>query len=275
VTSTSEIARYADELLDALDRNALIQPITERDQSFDEAAAYQVNAELFRRRVARCEQPIGRKIGFTNRTIWPEYGVYTPMWAHVYDTTVQSFDGNAGSQKIGHLAQPRIEPEILLHFKRSPLGAKTEAEILDCIDWIAHSVEIVQSHFPDWKFKAADTAAAFGLHGALMVGPPTPIAELGTPEELIATLRTFKIALSRNGEVQAHGGGFNVLDSPLLAFAHLQTALERLPQFEPVQAGEIVTTGTLTAALPINPGETWSTELDGIGLEGLRVTFER
>ena len=99
MTSTNDTDRYADELLDALDRNALIQPITERDQSFDEAAAYRVNAELFRRRVARGEQPIGRKIGFTNRTIWPEYGVYTPMWAHVYDTTVQFFDGNSGSQK--------------------------------------------------------------------------------------------------------------------------------------------------------------------------------
>jgi 2-oxo-3-hexenedioate decarboxylase len=273
VTNTNDAERYTDELLDALDQNALIQPITERDQSFDEAAAYRVNAELFRRRVARGEKPIGRKIGFTNRTIWPEYGVYSPMWAHVYDTTVQFFDGNSGSQKIGHLAQPRIEPEILLHFKRSPVGAKTEAEILEYIDWIAHSVEIVQSHFPDWKFKAADTAAAFGLHGALMVGPQTPISQLGTPEELIETLRTFKIALSRNGEVQARGGGFNVLDSPLLAFAHLQTALESLPQFEPVQAGEIVTTGTLTAALPINPGETWSTAFDGIGLEGLRIEF--
>ena len=65
----------------------------------------------------------------------------------------------------------------------------------------------------------------------------------------------------------------NVLDSPLLAFAHLQRVLEGLPQFEPVQAGEIVTTGTLTAALPIEPGHTWSTELDGIGLDGLRIEF--
>ena len=169
----------ATELLDALDRNVLIEPITDRDPAFDEAAAYQVNAELFRRRCARGEQPIGRKIGFTNRTIWPEYGVYTPMWAHVYDTTVTFFEGNSGAIEIGHLAQPRIEPEILLHFKSSPAGARTEAEILECIDWIAHSVEIVQSHFPDWKFKAPDTAAAFGLHGALMVGPPRPISELG------------------------------------------------------------------------------------------------
>ena len=265
--------QLATELLDALDRNVLIEPITDRHPDFDEADAYRVNAELFRRRAARGEKPIGRKIGFTNRTIWPEYGVYTPMWAHVYDTTVQFFEGNGGTQKIGHLAQPRIEPEILLHFKDSPVGAKTEAEILECIDWIAHSVEIVQSHFADWKFKAADTAAAFGLHGALMVGPPRPIADLGTPEDLIAKLRTFNIALSKNGEVQARGGGFNVLDSPLLAFAHLQTVLEGLPQFEPVQAGEIVTTGTLTAAMPIEPGQTWSTEFDGIGLDGLRIQF--
>lgn len=263
----------ATELLDALDRNGRIQPITDRYPDFDEAAAYRVNAELFRRRTARGEKPIGRKIGFTNRTIWPEYGVYTPMWAHVYDTTVQFFAGNDGAQAIGHLAQPRIEPEILLHFKTSPAGARTEAEILACIDWIAHSVEIVQSHYPDWTFKAADTAAAFGLHGALMVGPPRPVADLGTPEELIALLRTFTIALSRDGEIQARGGGANVLDSPLLAFAHLQTVLAGLPQFEPVQAGEIVTTGTLTAALPIEPGQSWSTEFQGLGLEGLSIQF--
>jgi 2-oxo-3-hexenedioate decarboxylase len=273
VTTNTKIDAYATELLDALDRNVLIEPITDRHPAFDEAAAYEVNAELFRRRCARGEQPIGRKIGFTNRTIWAEYGVYTPMWAHVYDTTVTFFEGNGGSLEIGHLAQPRIEPEILVHFKSAPAGAKTEAEILECVDWIAHSVELVQSHFPGWKFKAADTAAAFGLHGALMVGPPRPIRELGDPAGLIAKLRTFTIALARNGEVQARGGGANVLDSPLLAFAHLQTTLEGLPQFEPVQAGEIVTTGTLTAALPIEAGETWSTEFDGLGLEGLRIEF--
>jgi 2-oxo-3-hexenedioate decarboxylase len=273
VATDARTDQYATELLDALDRNLQIEPITSRDPSFDDAAAYQVGAELFRRRCARGENPLGRKIGFTNRTIWPEYGVYTPMWAHVYDTTVTFFDGPEGSLKIGHLAEPRIEPEILLHFKSSPAGAKTEAEILECIDWIAHSIEIVQSHFPAWKFVAADTAADFGLHGALIVGPKCPVEGLGSPADLIQTLRTFRVALSRDGQVQAEGGGFNVLDSALLAFAHLQTVLEGLPQFEPVQAGEIVTTGTLTAALPIQAGQTWSTAFDGLGVSGLKVLF--
>ena len=269
-TATIPVDAIATELLDALDRNVQIQPFTERYPDFDNAAAYRVNAEVFRRRVARGESPIGRKIGFTNRTIWPEYGVYEPMWAHVYDTTVTFFEGNSGTQAIGHLAEPRIEPEVLLHFKSAPAGARTEAEILECVDWIAHSVEIVQSHFPGWKFKAPDTAAAFGLHGALMVGPRRPVGEF---DELVAKLRTFRIALARNGEVQVRGGGANVLDSPLLAFAHLQSLLEGLPQFEPVRPGEIVTTGTLTAALPIQAGETWSTEFSGLDLEGLRIQF--
>ena len=75
----------ATELLAALDGNTLIAPITARDPDFDEEAAYRVSAEILRRRRARGERPIGRKIGFTNRTFWPEYGVFTPIWAHVYD----------------------------------------------------------------------------------------------------------------------------------------------------------------------------------------------
>jgi len=269
-TATDATDAIATELLDALDRNVQIRPITDRLPEFDNAAAYDVGAEILRRRMARGETPIGRKIGFTNRTIWPEYGVYTPMWAHVYNTTVTFFEDSSGTQPIGHLAEPRIEPEVLLHFKRAPAGARDEAEILDCIDWIAHSVEIVQSHFPSWKFKAPDTAAAFGLHGALIVGPRRPVNEF---DDLIYKLRTFTIALARNGEVRARGGGANVLDSPLLALAHLLRELENLPRFEPVQAGEIVTTGTLTAALPIASGEVWSTELSGLALNGLSIQF--
>jgi 2-oxo-3-hexenedioate decarboxylase len=42
----------------------------------------------------------------------------------------------------------------------------------------------------------------------------------------------------------------------------------------PLAAGEIVTTGTLTRAFPVSAGATWTTELNGIALDGihLRVT---
>ena len=260
----------ATELVDALDRSRLIQPITTRDPAFGAEAAYEVAAEILRRRRSRGEHPIGRKIGFTNRSIWPEYGVDMPIWAHVYDSTVTFLEGASGSVAIGHLAQPRIEPEIVLHFKSSPGFTTDEEQLLSCIDWIAHGCEVVQSHFPDWKFKVADTIAAFGLHGALVVGPKKPVPELA---EVVAKLRSFTIAMARGGTVQTRGGGANVLDTPLLAAAHLVSVLKDQPQFEPIRAGEIVTTGTLTAPLPIRAGQIWSTEFSGIELEGLRLQF--
>jgi len=57
--------------------------------------------------------------------------------------------------------------------------------------------------------------------------------------------------------------------------SHLADTLGKQARFAPVQAGEIVTTGTLTARQPVSPGETWATMLDGIDLPGLSITFAR
>ena len=39
----------------------------------------------------------------------------------------------------------------------------------------------------------------------------------------------------------------------------------------PIAAGEVVTTGTRTDAMPVKPGETWSTVFAGTDLEGLTL----
>src|SRR5919202_3820453 len=93
----------ATELLAALDGGRTIDAITGRDPDFQSVSAYAVSAEILRRRRARGETPIGRKIGFTNRGIWAEYGVSAPMWAHVYGTTVTYLDEPAARVRIEHL----------------------------------------------------------------------------------------------------------------------------------------------------------------------------
>jgi len=260
----------AAELRDAFVSGRSIASFTSRDPSFDLARAHAVAASLHRARLARGERPVGRKIGFTNRNLWAEYGVHEPIWGYVYDTTLSVAAGGRADLAIGRLLEPRIEPEIVLHFARTPPVTRDEAAILACIDWIAHGFEIVQSPFPGWKFKAADTIAAGGLHAALVVGSPMPVASI---PDCARQLREFHVALARNGTVEAEGTGANVLDSPLLAFAHLAEGLAHTPQFPPVEAGEVVTTGTLTAALLVTPGEIWSTSLAGIDLAGLEIAF--
>ena len=261
---------HAETILDAADSRRLIGRLTDGDPSLDEDGAYAIAWDVHARRRERGERPVGRKIGFTNRSIWAEYGVWAPIWSHVYDSTVHHAPDGDAHLAIGHLLQPRIEPEIQLHFSRTPPATRDEEALLESIDWIAHGFEIVQSVYPDWKFTKEDAIAAFALHGALVVGRPVAVRDI---DDCAAKLRSFTISLSRDDGRTVRGGGANVLDSPLLAFAHLAETLATQARFAPVQAGEIVTTGTLTAALPVSPGQRWTTVLDGIDLPGLSITF--
>jgi 2-keto-4-pentenoate hydratase len=69
------------------------------------------------------------------------------------------------------------------------------------------------------------------------------------------------------------GVGANVLGSPLLALAHLVDLLKRQPEAPPLRAGEIITTGVLTDAHPVAAGEAWHTELAGLPISGLKISF--
>ena len=86
-------------------------------------------------------------------------------------------------------------------------------------------------------------------------------------------LVNFNVTLSCNGKVMDRGRGANVLDSPLSALRHLVDVLDMDPFNPPLRAGEIITTGTLTRAFPVAPGETWSTAIDGIALDGVTLKF--
>jgi 2-oxo-3-hexenedioate decarboxylase len=50
--------------------------------------------------------------------------------------------------------------------------------------------------------------------------------------------------------------------------------LARDPVNHPLAPGEIITTGTLTRAMPVRSGETWSTTLSGIALDGIKLRFD-
>ncbi|MDH5352619.1 MAG: hypothetical protein OEX78_17565, partial [Betaproteobacteria bacterium] len=86
-------------------------------------------------------------------------------------------------------------------------------------------------------------------------------------------LPAVRVVLKRSGKKVDEGVGANVLDSPLFALAHLVELLAIQPDFDQLHAGEIVSTGTLTDAHPVKPGETWSTAFEGLPLAGLTVKF--
>ena len=267
---TKNVGPIADEILAAIDGPSQIATFTQRDPSFRIEHALATLAELRKKRAARGERQVGRKIGFTNRGIWDEYKVYAPIWGNMYDTTVTELSASPAIQ-ASRFSEPRIEPEIVFKLSKDIKVGLDEAGLLDSIEWITHGFEIVQSVFPGWKFTGVDCFAAEGLHGALFLGPPRSVASLGS--NAIKALADFNVALSCNGKVMDRGRGANVLDSPLSALRHLVDVLDMDPFNPPLRAGEIITTGTLTRAFPVAAGETWSTAIEGIALEGVIVKF--
>ncbi|WP_298952839.1 fumarylacetoacetate hydrolase family protein [uncultured Methylobacterium sp.] len=262
----------AGEILAAADAGAPgtgagLAPFTDRDPGFDLPRAYRVAAAVMRARAARGERPAGWKIGFTNRRMWDEYGVRAPVWGPVYDTSLRVLDGRPCA--LAGFAEPRIEPEIVFRLaRRPPEGAGAEA-LLACLDAVALGFEVVQSLYPGWRFRAPDTVAAFALHGCLYRGP---WAALDGPDRA-GRLSDFTATLTRDGAVADHGAAQAVLGGPLHALAHLAAGLPGTPFGRGLEAGDVVTTGTLTRACPVAPGETWAASLDGLDLAPITLSF--
>lgn len=272
VVTEAQILLVAQEVLAALSSGQQIMPFSTRIEGFDVPSAYAVAAELRRLRCARGEIHVGRKIGFSNRTIWAEYGVFAPISGDMYASTVHDVVTGPASFPLAGLSEPRIEPEIAFGLGSAPQAGMDEAALIACIAWVSHGYEIVHSIFPGWRFAAADVVAAGGVHGVMLLGPRRRI-EPALAADWLQRLAQFEIELLRDGIPVDRGHARNVLDGPLCALRHLVDLLEMDPHNPPLAAGEIVTTGTVTRAFPIAAGERWSTRVEGLPLPILDVTF--
>lgn len=260
-------------ILATLDGHRQIAPLTDADSDFGLDDAYAVSDAVMAARMARGERPCGWKIGFTNRNIWEEYGVRAPIWGPMYRGTIRACDPRQAAAVLDATAfvEPRIEPEIVLRIARRPRSTMDNRELIACIDAVGHGFEVVQSIYPGWRFRAADTVAACALHGALVHGPLVALDH--RLDQWIERLLGFEITLFRDGEQVDSGVATNVLGGPLAALRHMAAGLEARPMARGIEPGDVVTTGTVTRAFPVAAGETWHTEVAGIPLPGMRLSF--
>ncbi len=238
----------------------------------DVPTAYQRALAVRALRVARGEIPRGYKIGFTNRSIWPRYNVYAPIWGAVYSTTLQ-FCEEQGAIALQGICQPRIEPETVFGMRSTPPANASLQELFNSLDWIAPGFEIVQSHQKDWKFVAADAIADGSLHARLLVGKKLPVRQIAAnANDLCAVLAATTVRLTQDAKVMDSGAGAAVLDDPLQALLHFARELRQCPGAPDLQPGDVITTGTWTDAWPVAAGQTWAADFDA-PLPRLEVAF--
>jgi 2-oxo-3-hexenedioate decarboxylase len=268
---SSAIAELAGSLRAAYARRELVAPPSSRDASFDLDAAYDVESEL--RRLGRAEgrRVVGLKVGYANRAVWRALKLETLVWAAMYDDTVRHAAGADAQLSVARMTSAKIEPEIVVKLAR-PIASAEAPAVLESIEWFALGFELIDCVYPDWKFQPADFVAAYGLHAALLVGEPTRVTPAHVPQ-LVEQLAQFKVRLSRNGQLVEEGGGKNALRSPALCVGELAAALGRRTGAEPLEAGHLVSTGTLTTSQPCAAGERWTADVEGLDVGALSVTL--
>lgn len=260
----------ARELLSAFETGQMVAVPPSERPGFDLNLAYQVEATLMRWREADGHKAVGRKVGYANKAMWRVLKLETLVWAHMYEDTVHQSESNSATLAVSHPRSVKIEPEIVFGLQQPIAEGASAAAALASTDWLALGFEIIDCPFPDWKFQPGDFVASFGLHAALVVGEKMQVRPELIPR-LVDELPRFKVRMSKNGEFVEEGSGRNSLKSPALCLAELSAAIARRLPDQPLSAGEIVSSGTLTAGHATSSGDLWTAEVEGISLPSLTL----
>ena len=157
-----------------------------------------------------------------------------------------------------------VEAEIAFRFGATPRVDFTRFEdALEAVEQALVLIELCETRLADWSeasplWRLAD----FQSHGAFVLGS-------GTPDWRAIDYATQEAELRIDGHVVARSaGGHPTQDLPqMVAWAVRHCARRGMP----LQAGDVVTTGTWTGLTVTRPGEEASAVFPGIGEARLRV----
>ena len=237
-----------------------IEPFTDADPDLGMADGYAVQKELTSLLLADGDRIVGYKVGLTSKPMQQMIGVDTPDYGPVLGSTVYA-DGD--TVPVSAFIQPKIEAEIAFVLG-SPLAGPgvTVLEARAAISGMVAAAEIVDSRFADWRIKLADTVADLASNGAVAVSSRiVPLDGLDP--------RLIGMVLTRGGDLVDTGAGAAALGDPVKVVAWLANVLGSVGA--KLEAGHIVMTGALHAAVPMQAGDVFRAEFDHLGPITVRV----
>lgn len=254
-----DIEAAATALAGAEERRVPIEPLTGRFDGIDVSGAYRIQLSNARRRVAAGETVRGHKVGLTAPAMQELFGVDEPDFGHLFDSM---FVADGGTILLDSLIAPQVEVEpafILAEELRGP--DVTPDDVMAATEAVVPALEIIDSRIADWQITLPDTIADNASSGGLVLGS-RPVRPESVDLSLCGCL------LHRNGRLTDTGAGGAVLGgSPVNALVWLANVLgERGVSLE---AGHVILPGSVTAAIPVSPGDTVSATFDRIGTVSL------
>jgi 2-oxo-3-hexenedioate decarboxylase len=218
------------------------------------ADAYRVQAEGIELRKAEGERVVGGKLGFTSRAMQQAMGVHHPNYGWLTDAMLV----HDGLVALDRLIHPKVEPEIaflLAEDLRPPVRA---ADVLAATAGVMACLEVVDSRYEGFRFGPLDNVADDSSAGLVAFGDPLAPAGLD--------LARLGVVVTVDGSVRHTAAGAAALDHPAVAVAWMANHADA-----PLQAGQVVISGGLTAPVDLHPGTVVEAEFDRIGSVMLRA----
>lgn len=252
--SGAKIAAYGDELFNCMVSRSVVGPLTEREPEIEIADSYKISRHFLNRRLDdNGERLIGKKIGVTSDVVQSMLGVFEPDFGFLTDA-MQVAEGEV---PIGHLIQPRAEAEIAFRLGATLQGpGVTAADVLAATEAVIPCFEVVDSRIEGWRIKIQDTVADNASCGIYILGD-------GAISPADIDLVNCKVTVEKNGAFLSEGLGSAVQGSPLQAIAWLANTFGKLDI--PLNAGEVVLSGSLVPLEPIVAGDRMTMNIPEIG----------
>ncbi len=239
----------------ALDATAMSQLSNAHEVSVDDA--YEIQRLSIERRIARGEQLVGVKLGFTSRAKMIQMGVDDMIWGRLTDRMMIE-DG--GAIDLNNYVHPRVEPEIAFLLKRSLAGTVTLAAAQAAVEAVAPAMELIDSRYEAFKFNLADVVADNCSSSGFVIGawrePEADVSNLG-------------MLLEFNGRPVQTGSSAAILGHPLRSLVNAARLAESAG-FQ-LESGWIVLAGAATAAEALKPGIHVRTVVEKLGTAELNV----
>ena len=231
-----------------------IKPITVKYPRMSVQDAYLVQLINIRARLDAGSTVGGHKVGLSSKAMQEMMGVDEPDYGHLLS---DMFIGPSGDVDTATLLQPRVEvePAFVLGADLPAPGCTTD-DVMRCTQFVAPSLEIIDSRIADWTLTLRDTIADNASSGRLVLGDARiPIDEVD--------LGDIKATLSINGRLSDSGNTNAVLGNPLIAVAWLAN---KVHEFDvTLQAGHVVLPGSCTRAHDVAAGDTVYAEFETLG----------
>lgn len=237
--SAADVSAWSSRILDARRAGRPLGTTITATTSITMEDAYRIQAEVTAARLAAGSRLAGWKLGYTTAAMRTQMGVDEPNYGPLTDAMLLA-SGEAASPG---LLQPRVEPEIGFRLQR-PLPAAPAPDDVAAAATAFAALEVVDSVWEGYRFRIEDNTADGSSAAQVVVGP-----DLGAEDDL--ALVTAELV--RNGEPAGSGTGAAAFGHPAAALVWLAEELAR--RGEALEPGQVVITGGLTAAVPLEPGD--------------------